>query len=73
MIFFVREARFQSSHAAMVVGGANGATDPNRTDVVFLTKKALSLSATAANGVSDGGSNPLVPVWKSSSLASEKH
>lgn len=68
MFFFVGEARFQSSHAAMVdrIGieprspglqpGAlpselsvqNGATDPNRTDVVFLTKEGLSLSATAA-------------------------
>ena len=27
----------------------NGATDPNRTDVIFLTEEALSLSATAAN------------------------
>lgn len=27
----------------------NGATDPNRTDVIFLTEEAPSLSATAAN------------------------
>lgn len=40
----------------------NGATDPNRTDVVFLTKEVLSLSATAAKvewmtGIEPAGSS----------------